>query len=95
MCVQAHLLMMVDKPGADLQMPGGLMEAAHRTWPLSARTMRVSALHREVSCLLGKRGGPHTIKHLTDDQLSFIDIALAGELIFVYLLRHPCCSSST
>ena len=80
MCVQAHLLMMVDKPGADLRMPGGLMEAAHRTWLVSARNVRVSALHREVSRLLGERGVPHTIEHLTDDQLFSVDIALAGQL---------------
>ena len=80
-CVQAHLLMMVDKPGADLRMPGGLMEAAHRTWLASARNVRVSALHREVSRLLGERGVAHTIEHLTDDQLFSVDIALACELL--------------
>ena len=79
---QAHLLMMVDKPGADLRMPGGLMEAAHRTWLASARNVRVSALHCEVSRLLGERGVPHTIEHLTDDQLFSVDIALAGDLLY-------------
>lgn len=81
MWAQAHLLMMVDKPGADLRMPSGLMEAAHRTWLASARHVRVSALHREVSRLLGDRGVAHTIEHLTDDQLFSVDIALAGELL--------------
>ena len=83
---QAHLLMMVDKPGADLRMPGGLMEAARRTWLASARNVRVSALHREVSRLLGERGVAHTIEHLTDDQLFSVDIALAGERLRLSLM---------
>ena len=78
--VQAHLLMMVDKPGVDLRMPGGLMEAAQRTWLASARNVRVSALHRDVSRLLSEHGVLHTIEHLTDDHLFSVDIALAGEL---------------
>ena len=86
--LQAHLLMLVDVPGADLLMPAGLKEAAHRTWQASARNVRVSGLHRDVSRLLRERGVPHAIEHLTDDHLFSVDIALPGEpLIHASILQ--------
>jgi hypothetical protein len=80
--------MMVDKPDADLRMPGGLLEAAKGTWLASARNVRVSALHREVSRLLADRGVPHAIEHLTDDNLFSVDIALPGAYIRHLILVH-------
>jgi len=78
-------------------MPGGLMEAAQKTWLASARNVRVSALHRDVSRLLSEHGVLHTIEHLTDDHLFSVDIALAGMLFCckLYVLFHciPCLSS--
>lgn len=80
--------MMVDKPDADLRMPGGLLDAAKRTWLASARNVRVSALHREVSRLLADRGVPHAIEHLTDDHLFSVDIALPGARTHHLILVH-------
>ena len=86
--MQAHLLMLVDAPAADLRMPGGLREAARATWLASACNVRVSGLHRDVSRLLRAHGVLHTIEHLTDDRLFSVDIALPGEPLLRASISH-------
>lgn len=75
---QSYLLMQVDKPGAALGTPPGLLERAHAQWSAACLNVRISQLHNDVARCLRSLGLPITIEQLTDDRLFSIDIAIPG-----------------
>ena len=71
--------MEIDHPAHPRNLPPELMQRAHRTWTTTAKNVRISHLHSEVSQLLNTMGIPHTVEHLTDGELFSMDLAIPGE----------------
>ena len=76
--LQAYLHVLVDRPGSQLQLPVEMMQRARTVWLASARKVRISQLHRDVSRVLAELGVAHAKEQLTEDQLFSVDIALTG-----------------
>ena len=76
--LQAYLHVLVDRPGSQLQLPVEMMQRARTVWLASARKVRISQLHRDVSRVLAELGVTHAKEQLTEDQLFSVDIALTG-----------------
>ena len=96
--VQAYLHVLVDCPGSQLQLPVEMMQRARTVWLASARKVRISQLHRDVSRVLAELGVAHAKEQLTEDQLFSVDIALTGGHRSRFLLRcpggHSCCKGA-
>ena len=86
MLPQSYLLMQVDKPGAVLATPPGLLERAHAQWSAACLNVRISQLHNDVARCLRSLGVPITIEQLTDDRLFSIDIAIPGTPLSDHIL---------
>ena len=83
---QSYLLMQVDRPGAVLATPPGLLERAHAQWSAACLNVRISQLHNDVARCLRSLGVPITIEQLTDDRLFSIDIAIPGTPLSDHIL---------
>ena len=90
--------MLVDRPGSQLQLPVEMMQRARTVWLASARKVRISQLHRDVSRALAELGVAHAKEQLTEDQLFSVDIALTGGHRSGYLPRchggSSCCKGA-
>ena len=71
--------MELDHPGAARTIPAELMQQAQATWMSTARNVRISQLHADMSQLLTAMGIVHTVEHLTEGGLFSLDLAIPGE----------------